>query len=340
MDSNIKTMLNSFNDNVFDLLNYIVSDENTKYNINSKIILKDFDENCNSYTENNTIYLKKSLLLNIDFSNNIKKYNNIYYVIKNIYHELAHMRQIHDAEKNIINDGSMLYIATYLINKYNDKDYYLRNYNYQFIEILAEEYAYNSVLNLLSDNSILKNNINDMINNINLHKEIIYRIDAYGNAISVFNYFPDIIKSIIQNNVNLLIEFPLLLNFFDNNGKFKNINKILENDNFIDVYNMCPRFIRYLYFNEIFTAQLDEKFCIKYLNILKCFVEDYINSFSYLLNCRLVSVKSVNFSIQYYEKNAKIVLDKINIALNNKYLQDNFIFYKNKLYELLSLMEK
>ena len=330
MDNNIKVMLNNFNNSVFDLLNYIVFQENNKYMLDSKLVLSDFNESCNSYTENGIIYLKKSLLSNVDFSNDIKKYNNIYYLIKNIYHELTHLRQICDAEHDNVSDDGMFYIVTYLINEYGDKDYYLRNYNYQFIEISAEEYAYNCVLNLLTDGSLLKKDINDVINRINLRKKIIYRIDDMGNEMSIFDYFPSILKSIIKNNLNLLDEFPLLLNFFNSNGSLKKIDKCS-----INIYDKCPVFFKYLYFYEI----LDIKFSNDiYLKIFESFISDYITSFEYLLNHRLIGVKEIDFSIQYYEKNAKIVLDKINIILDNDNdLYDKFILYKNK---LLCLMEK
>lgn len=329
MNKGINVMLDIFNNNVFDLMNYIVAQENNKYKFDSRLVFSDFNENCNSYTENGTIYLKKSLLSDVDFSNDIKKYNNIYCLVKNIYHEFAHLRQIYDAEHNNINDNSLFYIVTYLINEYGDCNYYLRNYNYQFIEISANEYAYNSILNMPGNDLLIENNINDVINEINLCKKIIYRVNGDGNELSIFDYFPNILKKIIKNNTNLLNEFPLLLNFFNSNGDLKKIDKCS-----INIFDKCPIFFKYLYFYEILDIKFSDDI---YLKIFESFISDYIISFEYLLNHRLIGVKEIDFSIQYYEKNAKIVLDKINIILDNDNLYDKFISYKNK---LLSLMEK
>ena len=43
MDNNIKVMLNNFNNSVFDLLNYIVFQENKKDILDSKLELSDFN---------------------------------------------------------------------------------------------------------------------------------------------------------------------------------------------------------------------------------------------------------------------------------------------------------
>lgn len=336
MNKGINVMLDIFNNNVFDLLNYIVAQENNKYKIDSKLVFSDFNENCNSYTENGTIYLKKILLSDVDFTNDIKKNNNIYCLVKNIYHEFAHLRQIYDAEHSNINNDSLFYIVTYLINKYGDCNYYLRNYKYQFIELSADEYAYNSILNIPDNDSLIINNINDVINEINLRKKIIYRVNDDGNELPIFDYFPNILKNIIKNNTNLLNEFPSLLNFFTNDGSFKKIDELINDDINIKIYDKCFTFFKYLYFNEILNFEFNNEISDYYIKIFELFVDDYITSFEYLLNYRLIGVKEINFSIQYYRKNAKIVLDKIDIILGNN-LYDKLILYKNK---LLSLMEK
>ncbi len=210
----------------------IILEEEKNNNIELKLVIKEFLELANSYTEDNTIYINKNAIDNVVYNDDIDNKYNYYNLIKNLYHEIRHLIQEHEADTGIINNSSFFYITTNLIDEYYDKDDYKRNYKYVEIELDANIYAYTKLKKYIDNKELLKN-IDNRIKELNnlLHNSI--RIDKNGNIVKTYNYIPDILDNIIKNNPSILHKYSQLSLFYFSDGTRKgiidlDINKIIE----------------------------------------------------------------------------------------------------------------
>lgn len=299
---------------VKELLEEIIKSENQTI----KLIIKEFNDPFNSYTENNNIYIKESLLKNIDFSNNLSTKGNIYWLIKNIYHELAHINQENQVNQGILSDASMFYITTNIINDYLDSEDYVRNYKYQEIEINANQTAWQKVLELLDDD----NQFTDIVKQIN--QEIIYleylelflnRTTKENKIVSVLKMIPTNLNTVIKENPQLLEQYQNLSNFYKKNGMPKSIIEILTNINLIDYYDNTKLWLNRMFFLRVINQDLTElkkvsedtkKRYIDLFNKMSTEITSAINRLETLIT------PEKNFSVQEYQRYILVLNNKKN----------------------------
>lgn len=333
--------------NVDILFQKIIEYESSKQNLNIKLIIKDFDEPFNSYAEDNSIYIKKSIIKKVDFSNKINKDNNIYYLIKNLYHELEHIKQQNKLELNIIEDGSMFYLITNLINEYYDKNYYLNNYNYQEIEIDANFKAWKSVIELLGNKNKIISQIEEEISKVKLNYLLINRSNINKSNISVFDYIPLCLNEIVKKNKHLLNDYPILNYFYDKNGMDKTIIELLENNIILEFHNNCSIFIERLFFHKVLKQDTKElkmysnEIYLKYIELFEAMIINFYDNFNYLKKYALVDNKQIKLAINYYNNDVKLIIDKLDIIIDEHRLTKNYqklINIKKKLIETKNLL--
>lgn len=298
---------------VKELLEEIIKEEN----INVKLIIKEFEDPFNSYTENNNIYIKESLLENIDFGDDLSKKGNIYWLIKNIYHELSHINQEYQANQGILSDASMFYITTNLINDYLDSEDYVKNYKYQEIEINANQTAWNSLLELLENNKFFQDiikQIHQEITRLEFQELFLNRMTKENKIVSVWELLPDNLNKVIRLKPELLTKYSVLTIFYRNNGVPKSLIETLSEINLLDYYENTKLWLNRMLFLKVINQDLDElknssqTIQNRYLELFNKMVIDY--------NLNINKLKSLdtienNFSVQEYQKYNSIINDKI-----------------------------
>lgn len=324
------------------LLDAILLEENKHNHLETHLIIEEFTDLCSSYTENNSIYLKKSLLENVDYSSNIKKKNNIYYLIKNIYHEIMHIRQSQEAKQGILSDNSLFYITTNFIHDYLDPEEYVRNYAYQEIELLANRFAWKKVHTLLEKEKFFQ----DTISNIEEEEKHLEWVELYlkrftrnKQVISVWKTFPHNLNQVIQNHSYLLNSYPILNYFYYMDGTPKSLLLILEEIPLADFYQTARLWISRRFFLEIITLNIYElkyhSFQVKndYLELFQKIVVDYVTAVS---RFKEISMEHDQVMIEEYEKTSMLIISKIEELEKNNLLNHEVLFdYKEKLYDIL-----
>lgn len=299
------------------LLNEIILTENKKSNLEINLIIVEFEDPFNSYTENQTIFIKKRLLEAVDLSNNLTKKNNIFWLLKNIYHEIAHIYQKYDAEQGIISDKSMLYITTNLIHDYLDEEEYVRNYYYQEIEINANEIAWLELLNLLNN----ENQFLEIIKQIKLEQEkleiaklVLERITKDNKMISAWIIFPLNLNKALKNNPIILKKYLCLNVFYHKNGTPKSLIEILAEINLANHYSTTKLWLNRMFFLKVINQNLQEldnaelKIKKRYSLLLEKMKEDfYIND----NKLKKITPELVSFTKEEYKHVTSIIKDKM-----------------------------
>lgn len=262
------------------------------------LVFEDFDEPFNSYTLENRIVIKKSLINNVDYSDDINKKNNFYFLLKNLYHEIEHIRQKND----ILSDSKIFYEITNYVNQYVDDKYYSNNYDREFIEIFANINACKKVLLQVNDDVYQK--IADELHNYQLQLLILERKDRNNKSISIFKIYPEYVKKIFVKKPTLVLQNELYQNLFDKDGKYKGLMEIINSGKLSTFCHKTPLFLYYFWLLELLDMDYDkisnrEDYDLIYKSITNHFREDYTK---YLKN---------NINNSFSSKEYKRIMDLI-----------------------------
>ncbi len=245
IDSLFITLLKTPNkNNLLNLFTSIIKEEKNNYQLDIGLKIEEFDMPINSYTDNNIIYFNENILNNISISTDINQKNNIFILIKNLYHEIRHIKQKKDAKSFVLNNESLFYIITTIINDYYDETDYMRNYKYQEIEIYANYFALTKLKALLLKNYREKFILEKIDTELSVLKNALTvnrRIDKANNELNEKIYISNIMNIIIRKHSNIFAVYPQLKLFYNETG-LKSLNEILsditlnENSNNISVF--------------------------------------------------------------------------------------------------------
>ena len=314
--------------NIKQLLQEITRREGKKSGIPIELKIEEIKEPCNSYTEENVIHLNKILITAIDYSEEIQKKNNIYQIVKNIYHEIAHINQKREAKAGIISSNSLFFITTNLIHDYLDPDDYLRNYPYQEIEILANQYAWNQLLILLGK----EKKFNKVVMKIHeeqkkLEHQILFlnRLNGNRQMQSICKLLPQNLNQVVGENPKILREYPVLLFFYYENGVSKDIIEILFELKLETIYENAHAWFYKVLFEKFLTE--DSKQLVKaspsiqnrYIELLQKMVKEYIHNLEQLNDLEAIEK---NFTVKEYQKIGLLIRNKINMLNNIGILTD------------------
>lgn len=302
-----------------DLLKKIIEVECKNSHLIIKLELREFLEPFHSYTENSIIYIKPSLLEKVDFSNRFNQEFNFLLLIKNIYHEIAHIYQQNDYKKQILSDRSMLYMVTHLIDDWLDPDDYIRNYYCQELEIDANLYAY-SKMKLLVKDTVYEKSIVPFI--LEKEKELLFirlllaHITGDTEVTSILEYYNNSVKKIIISHPNLVQQHVLLKIFYTTKGE-KSLKEILQEGIISSHYeNIRITVFRFLFLRIIreqirtiegYSPVIQKRYVELFLKI----GFDWIKSARQILSGHPFAMNSINYSITIYQQNLFQILDKI-----------------------------
>lgn len=303
-------------DSVNAFFNKIIETEKKDNSIGFSFMIEELSIPMNCYAEKDEIHFKKSSLDNIQFTYDYNG-NNIHILIKNLYHEIRHVIQKNKADNGILEDSAFFYITCNLINDYYDIEEYKRNYIFEEIEIDANIYAYNKLLELVDIDNELKKQTNNEIN-INMILLLLQqRIDKKNNTISTYDHIPNILNIVLEKNHSLIELYPGLKVFYKENGQDKTIYELLENiEVIINSYKMCPIFYTQMLTNKLLSVEL-ERINKEYIELLKTYLNIYLNNFKKIKNIPNKFIK--NYYSQLCIKLRKII-DFILLNNNDKEL--------------------
>lgn len=328
--------------NIKQLLQEIIIRENKKNETHIELRIEELKEPCNSYTEDNVIHLNKILITTIDYSENILKKNNIYQIVKNIYHEIAHMNQQKEAGAGMVSNNSLFFITTNLIHDYLDPDDYLRNYSYQEIEILANQYAWNQLLILLGkekrfNNVVMK--IQGELKRLKGQMLLLNRLNNNKQTQSICKLLPQNLNQVVRENPKILRKYPVLLFFYYENGVSKDIIEILFQIKLETIYENAHAWVYKVLFEKILTedsqqlAQMPHNLQNRYIELLKKMIKEYMHNLELLSDLESLENK---FTMGEYHKMGLLIINKINMLNSFGIITDeDMIDLKDKIVEQL-----
>lgn len=161
-------------------------------------------------------------------------------IIQTACHEYEHLVQYSRSKKGAqYNDLGYYYMIYALPNNYVDHNEYDTNYEYMEIELDAEKTANKKLHIYLEplfekynlDISKLKYRINKMEENVNKRRPLFNSRKQLDNT-SVPNcyYNIEMLKKIVSSKPEIILEYPILKEIFNEDGTIKNIDEFLYNE--------------------------------------------------------------------------------------------------------------
>ena len=300
--------------------------ESKNNNIEVNFIVKELDENVNSFTEDNIIFFNKKSIDNMIINDDIENRLNIYNLIKSFYHEIKHIIQIRDTNDGIISNSTMFYITCNLINEYYDSNDYRRNYCYQELEIDANIFGYTKLRELLI--SIDENKYSKIINNIDIkinefNNYLLYnqRINKDNKKEPIYIYLPRVMDSIIKKHSDILHKYSQISLFYFNDGKSKSIIEIVKDKRIISLYDTNDIFFEQMLLDKILNIRLEDT------------NKEFFGLFRVFLKYFIVHIENTTLD----NKDTKYILDYKKNCIE-KIIE--ICRYNKELFKYISLLEK
>ena len=212
---------------------------------------------------------------------------------KTICHEVQHFKQVNDAKLKI-NVEAYEMASRYLFSKYLDSanySSYRKNYKYSGIEIDAEKIGHHKAgvfFTMYQKNDLAEMVRKDRRDTVDRRYYYNFMYDENNNEIPTDSFYVRNFDKIINNNIEELNNFPILNEFYNKEGKRKNLLELLESKKTKMGYErpIYDNFINYaIRHNELETIDLNKMDNTK------------VNGFGYLLAS---SFKDYVYNIKNY----------------------------------------
>ena len=290
---------------VYVLINDIVKNEIKENKFKIKLKIQNVCENASSYADNEVIVLNKKIIDNVVITNDIYVDNNIYLILKNLFHEIEHVKQYVYFKNKLYNDSGLFYN---LSSELSEKEY-IDNYNFLEVESIANINATRKLLNMCENISV-KKQLELELKNYTLQSLYLYRINNKGKLVLIFDWYPELLIKI--DNDELI------------NALNSDINSILTFD-ILNLFDKAKDFYTKLLFNKVIYADyktiIDKDKYIKLLcKVINYFVNIYENYDILRLELNYCDCDNLNDYI--------IILKKIHMLLN--YINDSKLYDINK----------
>lgn len=287
------------------LINDIVKNEIKENKFKIKLKIQNVCENASSYADNEVIVLNKKIIDNVVITNDIYVDNNIYLILKNLFHEIEHVKQYVYFKNKLYNNSGLFYN---LSSELSEKEY-IDNYNFLEVESIANINATRKLLNMC-DNISVKKQLELELKNYTLQSLYLYRINNKGKLVLIFDWYPELLIKI--DNDELI------------NALNSDINSILTFD-ILNLFDKAKDFYTKLLFNKViyvdYKTIIDKDKYIKLLcKVINYFVNIYENYDILRLELNYCDCDNLNEYI--------IILKKIHMLLN--YINDSKLYDINK----------
>lgn len=269
-----------------------------------ELVIGDTSINEGGYSNEGKIFINRTHLRKCTFENNtynplnnwVDRHKEGLEVLGDLFHEFRHEEQKYYLRNNIIDDKSYYQVIRKIfLDYYNDSSEYDRNYTSYEIETDANHYK-NVYLRDFIQNKELpfdKKVIENHIHIRNLNKIYEYSISGKKESNNAkfnitYKYNTNNIRNIIKQKPELLKKYPILLDYYKEDGTYKTMDEIILNPKTDFYYDNMLSFIENDELNRFDITKYPRETKTKILSALESIARHNVDKINKLYNnCKL-----------------------------------------------------